>query len=68
MQRESPTDATLTTHPSTMTNVTVVPDVLAKKKGQETTTKTQNISFTKIINLLNDERVKYLFPGNLYQF
>lgn len=29
MHRESPTDATVTTHPSIMTNVTVVPEVFA---------------------------------------
>ena len=31
MQRESPTDATVTTHPSIITKVTVVPDVFAVK-------------------------------------
>lgn len=30
MQRESPTDATVTTHPSIITKVTVVPDVCAE--------------------------------------
>lgn len=30
MQRESPTDATVTTHPSIITNVTVVPETLAE--------------------------------------
>lgn len=30
MQRESLTDATLTTHSSIITNVTVVPEILAK--------------------------------------
>jgi len=29
MQRESPTDATVTTHPSIIMKVTVVPDVCA---------------------------------------
>lgn len=29
MQRESPTDATVITHPSIITKVTVVPDVFA---------------------------------------
>lgn len=36
MQCESPTDATVTTHPSIITNVTVVPETLAegeKKSG-----------------------------------
>lgn len=31
MHRESPTDATVTTHPSIMTNVTVVPEECAEK-------------------------------------
>jgi hypothetical protein len=31
MQRESPTDATVTTHSSIITNVTVVPEVSAEK-------------------------------------
>ena len=32
MHRESPTDATVTTHPSIMTNVTVVPEERAEKR------------------------------------
>lgn len=31
MQRESPTEATVTTHPSIITNVTVVPETLAEE-------------------------------------
>jgi hypothetical protein len=31
MQRESPTDATVTTHSSIITNVTVVPEVSAER-------------------------------------
>ena len=47
MQRESPTDATLTTHPSTMTNVTVVPDVLAEKKDGKQQQKLKTIPSLK---------------------
>jgi len=36
MQSESPTEATVTTHPSIITNVTVVPDFWAEKTITET--------------------------------
>lgn len=35
MHRESPTDATVMTHPSIMTKVTVVPDVRAEKAPKQ---------------------------------
>ena len=35
MQRESPTDAIVTTHPSIITNVTVVPERCAEKRKQQ---------------------------------
>lgn len=35
MHLESPTDATVTTHPSIMTNVTVVPEECAEKQPEQ---------------------------------
>lgn len=47
MQRESPTDATVTTHPSIITKVTVVPDVCAE--AQKKYILVQNKQNTNII-------------------
>lgn len=42
MQRESPTDATVTTHPSIITKVTVVPDVCAENDNVESLSSMSN--------------------------
>lgn len=44
MQRESPTDATVTTHSSITTNVTVVPEVSAETAKESASVKRKSIT------------------------
>lgn len=73
MQRESPTDATVTVHLSTTTNVTVVPEVSPEENNKEK----RNPSFSLYLNHIdNMERIEkdqkslkkcrtmYLYSGN----
>jgi hypothetical protein len=54
MQRESPTDATVTTHSSMITNVTVVPEVSAETwKGMFQKIRVASLNFTGVSNRTN---------------